>query len=178
MTEKMNRCYPIWLNLVPLVIIFFAVLYVVITYDQLPARVATHFNFRGIPDGYGSKLSITMLPIIGVLTVLGMILLNIFFIMRPDDPKKVFNLDPKQLAALGNEKLEEMRIFMARAMYLITLLVTIMLSYGSWGSVRVALGLQSGLGIWMMVLAGALIVVSLYMTIKSIGWSFTKPTKK
>ncbi|MGE5454822.1 MAG: DUF1648 domain-containing protein [Methylocystaceae bacterium] len=178
MEEKMNRCYPAWLNLLPLIITFFAAIYVIITYDQLPARIASHFDFQGLPDGYGKRNSIILLPIIGGVTTISMTLINIFAIMRPDDPKKVINLDPAQLKALGPAKLEQMRVFSARCLFVITLLVAVMLSYGSWGAVRVGLGLQPGLGIWMMVLAGALFIVSIYMVIKTVGWAFTSPAKK
>ncbi|MGE5381427.1 MAG: DUF1648 domain-containing protein [Methylocystaceae bacterium] len=178
MIERMNRCYPAWLNLVPLIITFFSVLYVIATYDQLPTRVATHFNFQGQPDNYGSRASITILPILGLVTTIGMSLINILAIMRPEDPQKVFNLDAGQKAALGIKKLENMRVLMARSLFVITALTTLMMSYGAWGEVRVALGLQSGLGIWMMVLAGALLIVCLYMVVKAVGLSLTTPVKK
>lgn len=178
MLEKMNRCYPAWLNLLPLLLTLLTALYVLVSYDQLPARMATHFNFQGLPDGFGSKNGIWVLPVIGVIITIGMLAINIFAIMRPDDPTKIFNMDPKQLEAIGTEKLESMRSFMARSMYLIILLVALMMSYGSWGEIQVALGRQTGLGIWMMVLAGALLIVTIYMTVKAVGLTLTSPAKK
>lgn len=177
MLANVNRCYPAWLNLIPLILVFFVTLYVLMSYDQLPARVATHFNFWGEPDGFGNRSSILILPIIGLITTIGMTLINIFLIILPDDPKKTMNLDPKVLEALGSDKLEQMRCFTARSLLITTILVTMMMAYGSWGSVQVALGLRSGLGIWMIVLAGALIIVTIYMVIKTVAWSFT-PVKK
>src|SRR5688572_27674315 len=36
-------------------------------YPQLPARIPTHFDFRGQPDAWGSSASFLLLPALGIL---------------------------------------------------------------------------------------------------------------
>jgi uncharacterized membrane protein len=44
----------------------FLIIMLVIYYPDLPKSVPTHYNAAGVPDGFGSKTSIIILPVIGV----------------------------------------------------------------------------------------------------------------
>ena len=45
-------------------------------YVVLPETVPTHFNFKGQPDAYGSKISLLYVPIISLILTAGMTWLN------------------------------------------------------------------------------------------------------
>jgi uncharacterized membrane protein len=45
-------------------------------YFTLPDTVPVHFNIKGEADGYGSKISILPLPLISVISFVGMTILN------------------------------------------------------------------------------------------------------
>jgi uncharacterized membrane protein len=45
-------------------------------YDLLPDKIITHYNIKGIPDGYGDKSSILMLPGISLVMYVVMTLLS------------------------------------------------------------------------------------------------------
>jgi uncharacterized membrane protein len=44
----------------------------------LPETVPTHFNFKGQPDAYGSKISLLFVPIISLILTVGMTWLNCY----------------------------------------------------------------------------------------------------
>lgn len=45
-------------------------------YVVLPETIPTHFNMTGEPDGYGSKISLVLLPLLSTVTFVGMTFLN------------------------------------------------------------------------------------------------------
>lgn len=50
-------------------------IFLILYYSELPDKVATHFGFSGKPDGYGSKATMVMLPVISTLLSIGTLLL-------------------------------------------------------------------------------------------------------
>lgn len=47
-------------------------------YSGLPAEIPTHLNFHGVPDGFGSKNSILLLPVLSLAIVSGLWFLSRF----------------------------------------------------------------------------------------------------
>jgi len=47
-----------------------------IAYFRLPYTIPTHFNFSGVPDDFGSKTTLIVLPVIGTVIFAGLTLLN------------------------------------------------------------------------------------------------------
>lgn len=48
----------------------------VIAYTSMPETIPIHFNIKGEPDGYGSRLTLMILPAIATLTIPPMVLLS------------------------------------------------------------------------------------------------------
>ncbi len=65
------------LGLELLVYLFVALgwIFLLLHYQELPVKIATHFGLSGKPDGYGSKGSIIMLPIVSTVLSVGILLL-------------------------------------------------------------------------------------------------------
>lgn len=47
-----------------------------VVYSRLPVTIPTHFNFSGVPDDFGSKTTLIVLPVIGTIIFGGLTLLN------------------------------------------------------------------------------------------------------
>ncbi len=52
--------------------------YLAIIYHTLPETIPTHFNFAGEPDGWGSRGTVWILPIVGAVTDITMLLVGLF----------------------------------------------------------------------------------------------------
>jgi uncharacterized membrane protein len=54
-----------------LIVLFFTVALPVFYFSDLPSLIPKHFNIKGIPDSYGSKYFIIILPFISVIFYIG-----------------------------------------------------------------------------------------------------------
>lgn len=172
--------YPFWLDFLPAAVVFLAFIYAISCYGSLPGKIPTHFGFNGRPDAWGTKnvINVFLVPVLGLAISIGMGLMNVFAIRRPKDPGKVLNLTPAQQEALGPVRLEEMRVFMARMLWLTNMVTAMLMAYIGVGCIKTACGSWAGLGwmIWVLVLA--LIGVSIYMAVIACRYSFMTPDKR
>jgi hypothetical protein len=65
--------------IIPDLILAVTILIIVLFYPQLPARIATHFNFQGLPDGWSPKSAVVLITMIP--SVLIFILNTVFFLV-------------------------------------------------------------------------------------------------
>ncbi|WP_299608142.1 DUF1648 domain-containing protein [uncultured Aquimarina sp.] len=120
--------------------------------DQIP----THFNAKGEPDNYSSKTSIWVLPVIGLLMVVGLYILNKF-------PHK-FNYPSK----ISEDSAPRYYKITTRLIRVINLIIAWSFAYILYGSIQVAIGVYDGLGNWFLpVFIGALLGVMIYFILKS-----------
>lgn len=81
-----------WHNLILLILPFLLIPFIG---DQLPNRLATHWNFQGEPDGFTrSSLAMSIIPLVNVLLYLSMLYLPKI------DPKNRIKIDQKPLPVL------------------------------------------------------------------------------
>lgn len=66
------------IELVGWIALFLMVLIPIFFYEKLPDVVPNHFGPDGKPDGFGSKAVIFLLPIIGIITYVGLFYMNKF----------------------------------------------------------------------------------------------------
>lgn len=64
-----------FMEIISLLSVGFSIIYVIINYNSLPETIPVHFNFEGKPDGYGSKLTLLLIPVINIILTIGMLLL-------------------------------------------------------------------------------------------------------
>lgn len=109
-----------------------------IFYPQLQETIPIHFNSAGEPDGYGSKQTIILFPIIGSLLYTGITILNRFphFL---NYPVEITPDNAERLYLLGSQ--------MLRWLNWVVAIVFLFLEYLS---LRVALGHAQGLGFWFL----------------------------
>jgi len=163
---KIAKYYPPWLELIPLAIVVFTFTYMIAYYGALPDSIPRHFGASGRPDAWSDKGIIIVLPVLSFWIYFQSLLINWFLIIAPEDPAKVVNLSAERKKKLCFKRLESIRALMARMLWLTTTLVTIMLAVIVRGTIKVALGHQTGLGWGLWFTLGILLAVTIVMGIK------------
>ncbi|MGQ2982482.1 DUF1648 domain-containing protein [Flavobacterium sp.] len=141
-------------------IVLVAVLWTMLVfgYANLPETIPIHFNGVGDPDGYGDKNTLFLLPVIGTLLYFMLTVLS----TRPH----IFNY-PVAITPENAEKQYRISVRMMRAIKLSVLVVFCTIEYGSY---RVALGKQEGLGSYFIIFVLAVIFIPmLYFISKAFG---------
>jgi len=125
-------------------------------YKNLPETIPIHFNGMGDPDGYGDKNTLFLLPVIGTC---------LYFILTVLNTKPhIFNY-PVDITPENAEKQYRISVRMMRAIKVSVLLVFCTIEYGSY---RVALGKQEGLGSYFIIFVLAVIFIPmLYFILKA-----------
>lgn len=135
------------LKWLPTLLLLISAAYLARHYPELPARVPTHFNARGEPDGWGPKYVLIFLPLLG----LSIDLLMAFFSNKPqyaNFPVEVTDENRPRLHALYGRMMLRVRLLTAALLAVLTVY-----------SVDVARQLRSGLDPRVMgVLVAALLL--------------------
>ena len=180
MWAKINRYYPPWLDLIGLLLFSTAFSYIRAHYDQIPTTVPTHFGLAGHPDAWSAKSIWTVYGplLIGLGVFLSIALLNIFLIIRPENPAKILNIPQRDKDLLGPERLEAIRTFTVRGLAAINLTLAVLFAYLGYASANAAMGLMPGLGALMWVFTAVLLGGSLYLTVKTLLMSSVRGIRK
>jgi len=121
--------------------------YTLYSFSKLPETIPTHFNASGIPDNYGSKNTLWMLPVISLI-------LYILLTLVGRIPEK-FNY-PVRITEANARFQYTLRTRFLRYMKLALVLMFFFISYKT---VSTALGNTDGLGEWFLpVLLGIIFV--------------------
>lgn len=180
MWTRISRFYPPWLELIPILMLGFVLIYTAAHYALLPEQMPTHFGISGQPDDWSAKGFWTVyLPLlIGSVVWLSVVLINYFLIIKPEDPGQYMSMNAREKEKLGPVRLEEIRTISARAMMIINLTMVALIATIQYGSVNTALGLQKGLGWGVSIFAIALIIESIGLLIKAGGVNFSPKLKR
>lgn len=179
MWHKISRYYPPWLELIPLLFLVMVLIYISGKYDMLPDSMPTHFGPSGKPDAWSDKSiwSVYGPLIIGFVTYFSISIINIFLLIRPDDPRKAINISERDKDLLGPVRLERIRSFAVRSLLVTNLIISAMIAHLSYAAIKTALGLSSGLGYLIWVFVMALMFVTFYMVIKLVFMTSTSHLK-
>ena len=124
-------------------------------YAGLPQVIPTHFNGAGIPDDYGGKGMIWLLPAIGLVIFTGISILNHF--------PFIFNFPVN----ITPENAERLYRHATRSMRLMNRVLVVLFFYLTWETISLAMGKSAGLGmLFLPVTLGAVFFVSIYMVIR------------
>ncbi|RYF91362.1 MAG: DUF1648 domain-containing protein [Chitinophagaceae bacterium] len=135
--------------------------FAVYAYDVLPKIIPTHFNGSGVPDAYGSKSTLFILPSIGVVLYIGITWLN----TRPH----IFNY----LNPITPENALRQYTFATRLLRIIKLIVLVLFAAILWYTYRSAQGQQLSKGFFVPALVFIIVVPNLLVVIYLIK-SFSK----
>ena len=109
-------------------------------YNSLPDTIPIHFNGSGEADGFGKKVMIWVLPVIGLVTYIGMTLIN-------NNPH-TFNYAVKITA----ENAERQYRIATKFMRILNTVIACVFAYLTYASIQVALENQSGLGTYFFII--------------------------
>lgn len=179
MWAKINRYYPPWLELVIWVLFTTAFSYIRAHYDQIPGTVPSHFGASGTPDAWVTKSpwSVYGILLIGFGIYLSMTLMNIFMIIRPEDPSKIINIPQRDKDLLGPVRMEAIRTFTVRSMVVLNTILAAMFAYMAYGAANIAMGIGQSLGPIMWVFLFLILLISLYLTVKLMTMCSTRSLK-
>ncbi len=105
---------------------------------HMPDRVATHFDFFGRPDGWGPKEVLWVLP--GSLLLLYVVLTIVCRFPH------TFNYP----VSITTENAERQYALAISAMRWLKAEFVVLLSYGAWATIQVALGQATDIGAWFV----------------------------
>lgn len=126
-------------------------------YGDLPEQIPQHYGPDGKPDSFGSKISIGLLPAIGLVLYVGLTVLNLF--------PWVFNF-PVRITPQNAEK--QYRIATQSIRWL-KVLITVLFTYITYTSIKTALGVRNGLDlVFMIILLGLIVATIIVMVFKSV----------
>ena len=115
-------------------VLFFTIVFPVISYNQLPDSIPRHFDINGQPDAYGSKWLIFILPLIGIVLYTGLTILNRY--------PHIFNY-PTKVTEENAERLYKNATKLVRILNTLTISI---FAYITYVTIQTGLGKQSGLG--------------------------------
>ncbi|TXD76521.1 DUF1648 domain-containing protein [Algoriphagus ratkowskyi] len=118
-------------------------------YSSLPDSIPVHFNAEGLPDRFGGKANLFLVPIMSTFTFFGLTFLNRF--------PEIFNY-PVEIT--GVSALVQYRNMTRMIRYLKMILVVIF-GFIVFKNIQVAYGNQEGLGDWFLPIALAFLFLPL-----------------
>ena len=120
-----------------------------INYAKLPDTIAVHFNAAGLPDSFGSKVTLLILPILGTIIFLGLTVLNRF--------PYLFNYPTK----ITTENAESQYRSAVRLIRYLKFALVLVFTFIVFKTIQTAEGKSDGLGIWFLPLTLGIIFVPL-----------------
>ena len=116
MLQKLSKVYPPIIELIPLLLLFAAFYLTFSSYSSLPDRIPTHFNFQGIPDGWGGKTNVFIY--IGVSLFIYVLITGISIALAVTrNPKALINLPESMKERISPSQAEVLRVFMVRCLW-------------------------------------------------------------
>ncbi len=126
-----------------------------INYKGLPDRIPTHFNGSGLPDGYGGKGMVWLLPGITVVMYIGLSIINSF----PHNFNFPVNITEENAPRLYRHAMRSIRI--------LNLMLVILFFYLTWQTIALAGGKSDGLGfLFLPVSIFIIMIFILYMVVR------------
>jgi uncharacterized membrane protein len=112
--------------------------YCMINFSELPDTIATHFNATGVPDNYGSKHTIWIIPIITTVMYIGLFILNKY----PHLHNYMVNITEEN--ALKNYR------FSTRLLRVINFLCVLLMAYITYMIIKSAFGTKLTMSSWFL----------------------------
>ena len=173
MWQKLGKCYPPTLELIPIVLVVLAIYMAFINYSALPERIPIDFNSRGIAEDWANKNMIFLYPGLGAFIYLLFTALNIWFAVT-NNPKSLINMPQKWKDFLSDSQTEELRVILNRYLFILKILIVGLVLYLLYASIEVALEKTSNISgtVITLITLAILVVVSLMV------WKIVRMTRK
>ncbi len=156
MMQKLARIYPPLIEFLPLLLLFLVIYLVVSSYPSLPARIPTHFNFQGLPDGWGSKGIMYLYPGLGAFVYILISGISLALILV-HDPKTMINLPESMKEKIPASEAESLRSFIVRSLFALKLITMGLVAYLTYANLQVAFQHADSIGYWPFLFVFALL---------------------
>lgn len=128
--------------------------YCIIKFSELPDTIATHFNAAGLPDDYGSKHTVWIVPIIATVMYIGLFILNKY----PHIHNYMVNITEEN--ALKNYR------FSTRILRTANFLCVVLMAYITYMIIESAFGTKLKMGSWFIpVIIGTSVIFPIILII-------------
>ena len=174
MWQKLSRCYPPHLELIPLVLLAFAIYLALSNYATLPDTIPTHFNEQGIADDWGNKSAIFFLLGLNASLYILFTFLNFWFAVARD-PRALINLPTKWKAALSDTQIERLRVTLNRYLFLLKIVMQGVFTYILYITIEIAWERADSLGVLFFLFILAILAVAGLMVWKA--FQIARPPK-
>jgi uncharacterized membrane protein len=128
----------VFAELIGLVGILFLIIYPLLHFTQLPDRIPIHFGLDGTPDQHANKIVIWTLPLLGLMTFLGLKKLNNF--------PHTFNY----LQEITLENAKRQYTFASKMIRMLNTIIACVFSYITSQIVQIGFGNKAGLGTYFI----------------------------
>jgi len=172
MWQKLSKCYPPTLELIPIFLLVLAVYMAISNYPTLPDKIPTHFNSQGVPDDWGSKNWVFLYAGLSTFTYLLLTLLNVL-LATSKNPMSLINIPKQWKASLKAPQIEELRVILNRYLFGMKMVIQGMLYYLLYISIQIAFDRASTLGAPFFLLILAILIIAMLML-----WSSYRISKK
>lgn len=124
------------------------------TWNKLPETVPIHFGVNGLPEGYGPKMALAILPVISIL---------VYVSLSFGEASNRFNIPWK----LTDANREALLAHCRKLLWLMKVHTSALLAYIQWKAAETALGRADGLGSWFapVFLGGTFLII---------GWFYAR----
>ena len=174
MWQKLSKCYPPYLELIPLFLLVFTLYLALSNYTTLPDTIPTHFNAQGIADDWGSKTTIFFILGLNALIYVLFTVLNIWFAIAKN-PRALINLPAKRKAALSDKQVEALRVTLNRYLFLLKIVTQGLFTYLLYITIEIAWERAHSLGVLFFLFILAILAVAGLMVWKA--FQITKTPK-
>ncbi|MGO4375177.1 DUF1648 domain-containing protein [Paenibacillus sp. MCAF20] len=134
-----------------ILVLMVSFIYMLIKWTNLPTTIPIHFNARGEADGWGNRVTLILLPFIALILYVGLSLLR----RVPHH----FNY----IVPITEQNAEAQYRLSLLLISWIKLEIVILFGYISWSSIQNAVGLSSGLGIWLLPVSLAVMISTIVL---------------
>jgi len=171
MWQKLSKCYPPTLELIPILLLVIAIYIAFSNYSALPERIPIDFNSQGVPDGWANKNWVFLYPGLSAFVYLLLTTLNVL-LATTKNPMSLINLPKQWKASLNAPQIEELRVILNRYLFMLKMVIQGLLIYLLYISIQIAFARASNLGVPFFILILAILTIAILML-----WSSYRITK-
>lgn len=162
MWQKLSKCYPLTLELIPIFLLALAIYIALSNYSTLPDKIPIHFNSQGVPDDWANKNWVFLYPGLSAFVYILLTILNVLFAIMKN-PMSLINLPKQWKASLNAPQIEKLRLVLNRYLFVLKMVIEGLVLYLLYISIQIALDLASNLGVLFFVLILAVLTIAFLM---------------
>lgn len=162
MWQKLSKCYPLTLELIPIFLLVLAIYIALSNYSTLPDKIPIHFNSQGVPDDWANKNWVFLYPGLSAFVYILLTILNVLFAIMKN-PMSLINLPKQWKASLNAPQIEKLRLVLNRYLFVLKMVIQGLVLYLLYISIQIALDLASNLGVLFFVLILAVLTIAFLM---------------